>query len=94
VVVARIALALGLFEGGPARSTKGYVNSEYDRFLSRMPIGMAVARLGYADDLLQTEPYLVRPLRLDVPEPGDRELTRTEPGRNECATGSIRICSF
>jgi hypothetical protein len=57
-----------------ARSTKGFINSEYDRFLARMPIGMAIAKLGYAEDMLQTEPYLVRPLMLSVHEPSDLEI--------------------
>ncbi len=57
-----------------ARNTKGFVNSEYDRFLARMPIGMAIAKLGYAQDMLQTEPYLVRPLMLTVHEPSDMEI--------------------
>jgi hypothetical protein len=57
-----------------ARNTKGFVNSEYDRFLARMPIGMAIAKLGYAQNMLQTEPYLVRPLMLTVHEPSDIEI--------------------
>jgi hypothetical protein len=59
-----------------ARNTKGFVNSEYDRFLARMPIGMAIAKLGYAQDMLQTEPYLVRPLMLTVHEPSDLEISQ------------------
>jgi len=57
-----------------ARNTKGFVNSEYDRFIARMPIGMAIAKLGYAEDVIHTEPYLVRPLMLSVAEPGDGEI--------------------
>jgi DNA helicase HerA-like ATPase len=57
-----------------ARNTKGFVNSEYDRFLARMPIGMAIAKLGYTSEMIQTEPYLVQPLMLSVHEPDDREI--------------------
>jgi len=57
-----------------ARNTKGFVNSEYDRFLARMPVGMAIAKLGYTADLLQTEPYLVQPLMLSVHEPDDQDI--------------------
>ena len=57
-----------------ARNTKGFVNAEYDRFLARMPIGMAIAKLGYTSEMIQTEPYLVQPLILDVDEPDDREI--------------------
>ncbi len=52
-----------------ARNTKGFVNSEYDRFIARMPIGMAVAKLGYTQDILEMEPYLIRSLMLAVAEP-------------------------
>ncbi len=57
-----------------ARNTKGFVNSEYDRFIARMPIGMAIAKLGYTSDMIQTEPYLVQPLMLSVHEPNDKEI--------------------
>ena len=57
-----------------ARNTKGFVNSEYDRFLARMPVGMAIAKLGYTADMLQTEPYLVEPLILPTREPSDEEI--------------------
>ena len=57
-----------------ARNTKGFVNSEYDRFIARMPVGMAIAKLGYTGDMLEIEPYLVQPLMLAVHEPDDREI--------------------
>jgi hypothetical protein len=57
-----------------ARNTKGFVNSEYDRFIARMPVGMAIAKLGYTGDMLETEPYLVQPLMLPGHEPDDREI--------------------
>jgi hypothetical protein len=57
-----------------ARNTKGFVNAEYDRFLARMPIGMAIAKLGYTSEMIQTEPYLVQPLILHVHEPDDQEI--------------------
>jgi hypothetical protein len=59
-----------------ARSNKGFVNAEYDRFLARMPIGMAIAKLGYTGEMIQTEPTLVRPLMLEVAEPDDSEILR------------------
>lgn len=57
-----------------ARNTKGFVNAEYDRFIARMPIGMAIAKLGYTTEMIQTEPYLVQPLMLSVHEPNDQEI--------------------
>jgi hypothetical protein len=57
-----------------ARSTKGFVNSEYDRFLARMPIAMSIVKLGYTQDMIEAEPFLIRPLMLDVTEPSDAEI--------------------
>ena len=47
-----------------ARNTKGFVNSDYDRFI----------KLGYTQEIAQMEPYLIRPLMLRVEEPGDPEI--------------------
>ena len=57
-----------------ARSTKGFVNSEYDRFLARMPIAMSIVKLGYTQDMIEAEPFLIRPMMLDVTEPSDRDI--------------------
>ena len=57
-----------------AKNNKGFVNADYDRFLGRMPIGMAVAKLGYATEMGALEPYLVQPLQLAGPEPSDAEI--------------------
>jgi hypothetical protein len=57
-----------------ARSTKGFVNSDYDRFLARMPMAMQIAKLGYTAEIDQMEPYLIRSLMLPVSEPSDREI--------------------
>ena len=64
-----------------ARNTKGFVNSEYDRFIARMPVGMAIAKLGYTADMLQTEPYLVEPLMLATSEPSDEEIRAWHSGK-------------
>ena len=57
-----------------ARNTKGFVNSDYDRFLARMPMAMTIAKLGYTPEITQMEPYLIRSLMLSVREPSDREI--------------------
>jgi len=57
-----------------ARNTKGFVNTQYDRFLARMPVAMAVAKLGYSMDIGDIEPFLIRPLMLSVEEPSDEEI--------------------
>ncbi len=57
-----------------ARNTKGFVNSDYDRFIARMPMAMAIAKLGYTQEITEMEPYLIRSLMLEVAEPSDREI--------------------
>ena len=57
-----------------ARNTKGFVNSDYDRFVARMPMAMAIAKLGYTQEIADMEPYLIRSLMLTVSEPSDREI--------------------
>jgi hypothetical protein len=59
-----------------ARSTKGFVNSEYDRFLARMPIAMSIVKLGYTQEIIEAEPFLIRPMMLDVMEPSDAEILK------------------
>jgi hypothetical protein len=59
-----------------ARSTKGFVNSEYDRFLARMPIAMSIVKLGYTQDIIEAEPFLIRPMMLDVIEPSDNDILK------------------
>jgi hypothetical protein len=56
------------------RSEKGFVNTEYKRYLARIPIKMAVVKLGYSDDVTQLEPILVNPLRVPGEEPDDAEI--------------------
>ncbi len=56
------------------RSEKGFVNTEYKRYLSRIPIKMAVVKLGYSDDVTLLEPVLVNPLRVPGDEPDDNEI--------------------
>ena len=58
------------------RSEKGFVNTEYKRYLARIPIKMAVVKLGYSDDVTQMEPVLVHPLRVAGDEPDDGEIVR------------------
>ncbi|MGD0613266.1 MAG: serine-rich protein [Anaerolineales bacterium] len=57
-----------------ARNTKGFVNSEYDRFLARMPIGMFIVKLGYTEEITRTEPYLIEPTLLKSEEPSDEQI--------------------
>jgi hypothetical protein len=59
-----------------ARNNKGFVNAEYDRFLARMSIGMAIAKLGYTEEMRDIEPYLIHPQMLDVDEPSDADILR------------------
>ncbi|MDR7574328.1 MAG: serine-rich protein [Armatimonadota bacterium] len=57
-----------------ARSEKGFRDEEWRRLLARLPVGTALVRLGYAPEMRELEPMLVRPLMLSVPEPTDEEI--------------------
>ena len=63
------------------RSEKGLVNTEYKRYLARIPKTFAVAKLGYSDDVHLLEPILIRPLMVICDEPSDREILRTLGGQ-------------
>jgi len=56
------------------RSEKGVVNTEYKRYLARIPKHMAIAKLGYSDDVAELEPMLVSPLMVPGNEPSDQEI--------------------
>ena len=58
------------------RSEKGLVNTEYKRYLARIPRTYAIAKLGYSDDVFWLEPVLVRPLIIRCNEPSDLEITQ------------------
>ncbi len=60
--------------GALARSEKGFVDEPWRRFMARLPIGQAVARLGYSFDMAEQEPILFRPLMLHVKEPDDKDI--------------------
>jgi hypothetical protein len=56
------------------RSEKGLVNTEYKRYLARIPKTYAVAKFGYSDDVHLMEPILMRPLMIACAEPSDEEI--------------------
>lgn len=56
------------------RSEKGIVNTEYKRYLARVPKGLAVCKLGYSEDVTELEPMLVHPLMVPGSEPSDQEI--------------------
>ena len=58
------------------RSEKGLVNTEYKRYLARIPRTYAIAKLGYSDDVFWLEPVLVRPMIIRSNEPSDLEITQ------------------
>jgi len=57
-----------------ARSEKGIVNTEYKRYLARIPKTYAIVKLGYSEDVFDIEPVLIRPVYLDAREPSDEEI--------------------
>jgi len=56
------------------KSEKGLVNTEYKRYLARIPRSYAICKLGYSDDVLQLEPVLTSPLMIHCSEPADEEI--------------------
>lgn len=56
------------------RSEKGMVNTEYKRYLARIPRTYAIAKLGYSEDVIWIEPVLVQPLMIRCEEPSDTEI--------------------
>ncbi len=56
------------------RSEKGIVNTEYKRYLARIPRTMAIAKLGYSMDVLDLEPALIQPLLVSIDEPSDEAI--------------------
>jgi len=56
------------------RSEKGIVNTEYKRYMARIPKRMSIAKLGYSDDVAELEPMLVSPLMVPGSEPSDQEI--------------------
>lgn len=57
-----------------ARSEKGIVNTEYKRYLARIPKTYAIVKLGYSEDVFDVEPVLMRPIYLPGDEPSDDEI--------------------
>ena len=50
------------------------VNTEYKRYLARIPKTYAIAKFGYTDLVQLMEPVLMRPLMIVCPEPSDEEI--------------------
>jgi len=57
-----------------ARSEKGIVNTEYKRYLARIPKTYSIVKLGYSEDVFDIEPVLIRPAFLHGHEPTDKEI--------------------
>jgi len=56
------------------RSEKGIVNTEYKRYLARIPRAYAIVKLGYSGDVTDIEPVLIQPKYVPGNEPGDEIL--------------------
>jgi hypothetical protein len=62
------------------RSEKGLVNTEYKRYLARIPRTYAISKLGYSPDVNELEPVLIRPMMVECDEPSEQEIIQ-ELGR-------------
>jgi hypothetical protein len=56
------------------RSEKGVVNTEYKRYLARIPREYAIVKLGYSTEVNDMEPMLIHPLMIRAREPSDSEI--------------------
>ena len=56
------------------KSEKGIVNTEYKRYLARIPKTYAIVKLGYSANVLDLEPVLIRPRLVEVDEPSDQQI--------------------
>jgi len=57
-----------------AFSEKGFTDEDYKRFISRMPAGMAICKLGYSQEIMHTTPFLCRPIWVPAEEPTDEDI--------------------
>jgi len=57
-----------------ARSEKGFTDENYRRFISRIPRGTCILRLGASPDMQRNEPMYARPMMLNPEEPDDVRL--------------------
>ena len=56
------------------KSEKGMVNTEYKRYLARIPKTYAITKLGYSTDVFDLEPVLIQPAYIQCAEPSDQEI--------------------
>jgi hypothetical protein len=56
------------------KSEKGIVNTEYKRYLARIPKTFSIVKLGYSMDVLDLEPSLIQPMMVLGHEPSDAEI--------------------
>lgn len=62
------------------KSEKGMVNTEYKRYLARIPKTYAITKLGYSTDVFDLEPVLIQPAYIQCAEPSDKEIVRALRG--------------
>jgi hypothetical protein len=59
-----------------ALSEKGFVNTEFKRYLGRIPIKMAIVKLGYTTEVTEMQPILANPTYVPGIEPNDTEIVQ------------------
>ena len=62
------------------KSEKGMVNTEYKRYLARIPKTYAITKLGYSNDVFDLEPVLIQPAYIQCAEPSDMEIVQALKG--------------
>jgi DNA helicase HerA-like ATPase len=58
------------------KSEKGMVNTEYKRYLARIPKTYAIVKLGYSADVYDIEPVLIQLRSFHCVEPSDGDIVR------------------
>ena len=56
-------------------SPEAGMNTEYKRYLARIPKTYAIAKLGYSTGVFDREPVLIQPAYIQCAEPLDREMS-------------------
>lgn len=55
---------------------EGMVNTEYKRYLARIPKTYAITKLGYNTDVFDLEPVLIQPAYIQCTEPSDKKIVQ------------------
>jgi hypothetical protein len=67
------------------------VNTEYKRYLARIPKTYAIVKLGYSADVYDIEPVLIKPAFIQCVEPSDDDIVRVFTGGDVGQAGNSAV---